>query len=169
MTDQEQWKWTRPSWLRREYVLSNQREELARIVFNAWGAGATVVMPGANWTISRAGLWKARVTIRSVSSHESLACARAFWTGNYDLEAPIGTAFRWTCLSIWKMQYGWTRFDGTPVISYKPAAAFSHRRYTIEFAEDAPAESRLLLTILGGYLLAVTQDDMAATAVAVSG
>ena len=133
-------------------------------------ATATVALPGGeSWTIRRSGVWKPRVTVHRESTSEDLLGARAFWTGSYDLDEPVESAFRWGCFSMWRMEYGWKAFDGAPLIRYTPTAKFSHRIYRVEFDAAMPAESRLLLAVFGGYLLAVTHDDAAAAVAVVAG
>ncbi len=67
---------------------------------------------------------------------------------------------------MWKMHYGWTSFDGTPLIRYRPAATLSINTHRIDLLDGKPlTETRLILTILGGYLLALTQDDLAAVTI----
>lgn len=114
------------------------------------------VSSGGLRSITRTGLWKPRVALHGPGAEWA---AKAHWSGNYDLETPVDGAFRWRCLGMWKMHYGWVAFDGTPLIRYRPAGAFSCRTHVVDFLDRRPlTESRLLLTVLGGYLLALTQE-----------
>jgi len=162
---QEQYLWKKAGWFRREYTLTRGSEQLARLVFRGWGSGATVEMPGGSWEIRKAGLWKPRVSVLRPGTEWT---AKAHWSGNYDLETPVEGAFRWRCLSMWKMRYGWTAFDGTPLIRYRPLG-WSHCTHAVEFLDEQPlTDPRLVLTILGGYLLALAQEELAAVSVVVA-
>ena len=168
MEENQPLSWTKVNWLRREYVLNRGSEQLARLVFGGWGScRATVDMPGGSWTISRTGLFKPRVSVHRPGFDLT---AKAHWSGNYDLETPLDGAFRWRCLSMWKMRYGWSAFDGTPLIRYRPAGAFAYRTHVVDFLDQQPlTETRLVLTVLGGYLLALTYEDLAAASVVAAG
>ena len=159
--------WTKVSWFRREYVLSRGDERLARVVFGGWTARtARIEVRDGAWTIARTGLWKPRV---SMEGPGRVVSATARWSGNYDLDTPLDGAFRWRCLSMWKMHYGWIAFDGAPLIRYRPSGALSYGRYVVDFLDRQPlTDSRLMLTVLGGYLLALTLEDIGASAVAAS-
>src|SRR5688572_3669647 len=142
MENNERYFWTKASWLRREFTLSRGSDPLARLVFGGWcSTDATVEMPGGSWTIRRSGLWKPRVSVHRPGSEWT---AKAHWSGNYDLEPPVEGAFRWRGLSMWKMHYGWTAFDGTPLIRYRPAGAFSCRTH-VDFLDGQPlTDTRLV-------------------------
>ena len=167
MTGQEALLWTKPSWLRREFVLTRDAVELARLTFEGWGSSsATISMPQGSWAISRDGFWRSRVTMQGGGT---LLTARATWFGNYDLEATFDGAVRWSGFSAWRQHYGWSRADGKPVIVYRPTTAFSQRVQAVDVL--VPGEltiPRVLLIVLGGYLLQRTHEDMAASAAALS-
>jgi len=159
--------WTKPSWLRREFVLTRGLEEIARLDFDGWGSSsATIRAAAGQWRVTRDGFWRSRVSMQGGGLALS---ARVSWTGKYDLETPFDGALRWSCLSIWKQHYGWSRPDGAPVIVYRPATAFSRRMHAVDMLDAAPlAEPRILLIVLGGYFLQRTYEDMAATSAALS-
>src|SRR5262245_7749629 len=167
MNEHDALLWTKPSWLRREFVLTRGAEELARLAFHGWGSSAATIRAGEGWwTISREGFWRSRVTMQGGGA---LLTARSTWSGNYELEMPFQTAVRWTCLSMWKQHYGWSGKDGAPVIIYRPATAFSQRVQAVDILDDIPLTTpRVLLIALGGYLLQRTHEDMAASAAAMS-
>jgi len=94
---------------------------------------------------------------------------RALDLGNYDLEASFDGAVRWSCFSVWKQHYGWSRADGALLIVYRPATAFSQRVQAVDvLAGGELTIPRVLLIALGGYLLQRTHEDMAASAAALS-
>ncbi len=159
--------WTKPSWLRREFVLTRGGRVLARLTFGGWGSSsATVQTREGWWTISRDGFWRPRITMQGGAT---LLAARASWSGNYELESGIDGALRWGCLSFWKQQFGWSRADGAPLIRYRPESAFCQRVHFVDLLGGGElTESRLLLVVLGGYFLQRTQEDSAAAAVAAS-
>jgi hypothetical protein len=167
VNDHDTLLWTKPSWLAREFVLTLGTAELARLSFQGWGSSAATIRTNDGWwTISREGFWRARVTMQRGGT---LLVARATWSGNYDLETSFDGAVRWSCLSMWQQHYGWTQPDGAPLIVYRPATAFSQRVQAVDvLAEGALTIPRVLLIVLGGYLLQRTHEDMAASAAAVS-
>ena len=159
--------WTKPNWLRREFVLTRGTEELARLTFAGWGSSSATIRTAEGWwTISRDGFWRARVTMQGGGT---LLAARSTWSGNYDLETSFDGAVRWSCFSVWKQHYGWSRPDGAPLIVYRPVTAFSQRVQAVDVhAGGELTIPRVLLIALGGYLLQRTHEDMAASAAALS-
>src|SRR5690242_5885643 len=90
--------WTKPSWLRREFVLTRGADELARLTFAGWGSSAATIRTAEGWwTIGREGFWHARVTMQGGGT---LLSARATWCGGYGLESSFDGAARWGCLSL---------------------------------------------------------------------
>ena len=167
MSDQATLLWTKPSWLRREFVLTRGDAELARLTFEGWGSSsATIRTPEGTWSISRDGFWRSRVTMQGGGT---LLAARSTWSGNYDLEASFDGAVRWSCVSMWKQHFGWTAPGGAPLIVYRPATAFSQRVQAVDVLSGGELTvARLLLIALGGYFLQRTQEDMAASMAAMS-
>jgi hypothetical protein len=167
MIEPESLLWTKPAWLRREFVLTRGTSELARLAFAGWGSSsATIRTPEGWWTIVREGFWRARVTMQGGGT---LLTARATWSGAYDLETSFDGAARWSCFSVWKQHYGWSAAGGAPLIVYRPATAFSQRVQAVDvLAGGELTIPRLLLIVLGGYFLQRTQEDIAASAAAVS-
>ena len=167
MTEQESLLWTKPSWLRREFVLTRGTVELARLTFAGWGSSSATIRTAEGWwTISRDGFWRSRVTMQGGGT---LLAARSTWSGNYDLEASFDGAVRWSCFSAWKQHYGWSRADGAPLIVYRPATAFLQRVQVVDvLAGGELTITRVLLIALGGFLLQRTHEDMAASAAAIS-
>ena len=165
MNEQETLLWTKPNWLRREFVLTRDAAELARLTF-AGSSSATIRTAEGWWTISRDGFWRSRVTMQGGGT---LLAARSTWSGNYDLETSFDGAVRWSCFSVWKQHYGWSRADGAPLIVYRPATAFSQRVQAVDVLTSGELTiPRVLLIALGGYLLQRTHEDMAASAAALS-
>lgn len=158
--------WIRTGWLRREYALMHGSEPLARLAFQGWSSDAIVETPERSWTIRRTGIWKPRV---SIQHPEFAIAATVHWSGNFDLDEPVDGAFRWRSLHLFKMHFGWVGFDGAAIIRYRPEGFFSYRAHWVDFLDrSALTESRLMLTMIGGYFLAQTHDDLGAMAAASS-
>src|SRR5262245_56057577 len=158
--------WTKPSCLRREFVLTEGADEIARLSFESFGSAARILTPVGWWRVTREGFWRARVIMRG--GGELPLVARATWSGSYELDIAYEDAVRWRCLSMWRQQYGWTRADGAPLVVYRPMNALSQRVHAVDVLDDEElTTSRVLLIALGGYLLQRTNEDMAATAAAV--
>jgi hypothetical protein len=163
----EQLLWTKPRWTRREYFLMRDGVELARVAFRGWRAQATAESAGRTWELNRSGILKTRVTMNAAREPAAVSAAGS-WSGNYELEVPMDGAVRWKCLSVWKGHYGWVAADGSTLVRYRPVSAFSSTHF-VELAGGRPLdELRVPLILLGGYLLALTQEDMAASAAAVT-
>jgi hypothetical protein len=167
MTGQEALLWTKPSWLRREFVLTRQTSELARLTFEGWGSSsAAIEMKQGVWTIGREGFWRSRVTMQGGGT---MLVARATWSGSYELESAFDGAVRWRNFSVWSQHYGWTAADGAPLIVYRPVTAFSQRVQAVDvLAAGELTVPRLLLIVLGGYFLQRAHEEMAASAAALS-
>jgi hypothetical protein len=167
MTGNEALLWTKPSWRQREFVLSREGQELARLTFEGWGTSAARISTAkGEWSVRRDGFWRSRVTMQG---GRTLVTARGSWSGNYDLETAFEEAVRWGSFSVWRQQYGWRRADGTALVIYRPATAFSQRVQAVDVLIPGELTSaRVLLIALGGYFLQRIHEDMAASAAAMS-
>jgi hypothetical protein len=167
MTGSEALLWTKPSWRQREFVLTREGEELARLTFEGWATSAARIRTAkGEWSVRRDGFWRSRVIMQGGGT---LLTARGGWSGNYDLESAFEDAVRWGSFSVWRQQYGWRRADGTALVIYRPVTAFSQRVQAVDVLMPGDlTSSRVLLIALGGYFLQRIHEDMAASAAAVS-
>jgi hypothetical protein len=167
VTGQEALLWTRPSWRQREFVLTHDAEELARLTFEGWGTSAARIRTSKDeWAVTRDGFWRSHVTIRGGGT---LLTARGTWSGNYDLETPFEDATRWGSFSVWRQQYAWRRADGTALVVDRPMTALSQRVQAVDVLMPGHLTTpRVLLIALGGYFLQRTHEHMAASAAAMS-
>jgi hypothetical protein len=151
------------------FALIRDGEEIAQIAFGRFGAGrARVTGDGIDWTIERRGLMRQVVSVRTAAG-DTLATARVRLAGSYDVTMRDGFAARFKTTKLWCAQYGWVRSDGSPLILYRLQKWFGQHR-SIETLEPIADESReLLLLILGGVLLTMSEDDaMVAVAIVAS-
>lgn len=112
------------SWLhggrgRSEYRLVRDRTTIATLRFaNAWGSLATGDADGSQWTFKRVGFFRPRMTVRAQGSDADLAVFEPGWGAGGVLRFSDGRILRWTGVSFWRLEWAFTRDDGSPLVSF---------------------------------------------------
>jgi hypothetical protein len=161
--------WSQPKAMRREYELTNGDDAVGHLRFQkSCGSLAIAEVGSRKWTFKREGFLNPSVTVRPSDSDQNLAVFRPSWTGSGMLEFSDGHRVQWRCRNFWGSEWCFLQND-QPVISFKQHTGIAKvsARLAVEPA-TATADDLSLLAALGWYLMLLTAQDAAITAVTAS-
>ncbi|HYC89672.1 MAG TPA: hypothetical protein VEO54_10715 [Thermoanaerobaculia bacterium] len=159
----ETYLWIKPKLLGQEYVLLRDNAEQGRLMFERpLSTDARVTAGGGEWTLRRTGMMGPVITIRR--GEDTVAEGRMRLGGGCDTVVD-GRAFRWRSASLFSGEFVWEDDAGTAVVRFLGA---SRSARTIQADGALPAEVKVLLLFLGGYLLALHYNDVATMTAAIT-
>jgi len=161
-------KWTQPSILKAEYVLSAGVVAVATLKLrSSFGTLATAESGDGCWTFKRAGFWQSRITIRAGGFDTDLAAFKNdTWSQGGTLEFSEGARFRATT-KFWTTHLTFTAEAGEPLVSFDYGGVF-RRMAGVTVSPAGRSLAELPILVLFGYYLAVMSEMDAATAAAVT-
>jgi hypothetical protein len=156
--------WVQKEALRRAYDLQFDGEAVATLRFQSGcGSLANAEAYGARWTIKREGFLTPRVTVRLLGSDENVAVFCPHFGGGGDVILPGGARYHWKCTNFWRSEWAFLPGPGAPPILQFHRNGFTRMSAQVEVRSASPVTN--LLALLGWYLIVVTSEDAAATAV----
>jgi hypothetical protein len=159
--------WSQPKAMRREYELTNGDEAVGHLRFEkSCGSLAVAEVGSQSWTFKREGFLHPRVTVRASDSDQNLAVFHPSWTGTGVLEFSDGHRVQWRCLNFWRSGWCFAQND-QPLMSFRQHAGIAKLSARLE-VEPLSSADLSLLAALGWYLMLLTAQDAAMTAVTAS-
>jgi len=161
-------KWTQPSLLKAEYVLSAGVVVVATLKLrSSFGTLATGASGDGCWTFKRGGFWQTRITIRAGGSDNDLAVFRNdTWSQGGTLEFSHGARLQATT-KFWTTQLTFTTEAGEPLLSFDYGGLF-RRTAAVAVSPAGRSLAELPILVLFGYYLAVMSEMDGAAAGAVT-
>jgi hypothetical protein len=108
-----------------------------------------------------------RGTLRRGGDGAPVFAAPVTMAGNCTIALDDGRRYRWTATSCLRGEYAWMAEDGTPLIRFQPRSWLRGEQRIDVAASALPAETAVLLALLGGYLKVLANNDAAASTAAI--
>jgi hypothetical protein len=161
-------RWSQPSCLRAEYLLTSAGALVASLTMRGWfGTLATAESGDGSWTFERLGFWQKRATIRAAGSETSIAGFRnTTWPAGGILEFQDGSRFR-AAVNFWHTRLEFRTEAGELLLRYRYGGIL-RRSAEVEIPPEARRMPQLPVVVLFGWYLVIMLDRDAG-AVAVTG
>ena len=166
MNENELYTWAKSHG--REYVLRRgDGSEAGRVTMEGFcGTAARAAADGRSWRFKRSGLFKPVLTVQRGGENAPLFAGAFTISGNCQISLGDGLRYRWKAVSCLRGEYAWLAEDGTPLIRFQPKSWFRGEQRIDVASSAVPAETAVLLALLGGYLEVLASNDAAASTAA---
>ncbi|MGC4053394.1 MAG: hypothetical protein QM757_29175 [Paludibaculum sp.] len=164
-------EWKQPSAFARAYELKSGDSVLATVNFRkVFGTLAEAATADQNWTFKRTGFLTPLVTARVAGSEEDVAHYKPGLMGTKgEIHLAGGEVLHMKSTNFWGSQWALMSAQGDPLIRFHSQGMLKHGAHVeVEPVARERADLPLLLTLCW-YVLALHQQDSAATTAVIAG
>ncbi len=157
--------WRRPGVFSRELILEAGSEQVAGLRWaKIFSFEAVAESADGRWNIGRkraASLLGDHI-VRDAASGAEVAGFKCNWRAKGVVRFASGVEYRWECEGFWHPRCFWATEDRHPLITFRPVLGFGRSYETEVDAAARKLDELPVLTLLGGYAMAMITAQRAA-------
>jgi hypothetical protein len=147
--------WVQAGVFSHEHHLVLGEERLATLRFGGFASReASAESSEGRWILRRDGWLSRNVTVLDAASERAIAHFEVRWLGRGTLTFEGGESFDWRPYGFWRLEWGFARENGDPVVCIRRRFSFMRDRASVVVEHDSRPNRELeAMAILGWYVL----------------